>query len=67
MAESNHEVNANRPKRGPWEIFKVLKQPDGTYGFMTAHGRYLVAEGNGRLRGDRKELNNWEKFTPECI
>ena len=38
----------------------------GTIALKTAHGRYVVAERDGRLRADRTAVGDWEKFRPEC-
>jgi len=67
VATSNYDIDANRNARGPWEIFNVLKQSDGTYAFRTWKGRYWVANSKHQLRADRTWIKPWEKFRVECI
>lgn len=47
----------------------LIRQSDGTYGFQTASGYYLTANGGGTpgnyfpFRTDTPQVGNWEKFT----
>ena len=70
MAEdenSGYEINANRSDLGAWEVFTVEEQTGGTYALKTAHGRYLIAESDGKLKGLHRSAGSLERFTPECI
>ena len=70
VAEDENEgfnINSNRDIRRSWEIFTVEKVESGAVALKTAHRRYVVAEPDGTLRGDRKAAGKWEKFTAECI
>jgi hypothetical protein len=62
-------------KVGDTERFKLLRQPDGTYAFQTAHGNFITAVGGGNqtnpastdpphdvLHTDATQIKAWEKF-----
>ena len=66
-ANSEYEVNANSDSRGSNVELTIEPQKGNTYAFKTTHGRYLVAESDGRLRGDRTNVGIYEKFSIECI
>ena len=62
----SNDINANRLKRGAWELFQVEKQKDGTIALRTAHDLYVGAEKDGSLRADSTKIGNSEKFTVKC-
>ena len=59
-------IKAESSSIGSDEKFKVEKQSGGKIALKTDHGRYVVAEDNNELNGDRKSIGSWEKFTPQC-
>ncbi len=61
------EMQVTKSMRDLWEEFTVEPQAGGTIALKTAHGRYVVAEPDGRLRGDRTVADIWERFSTECI
>ena len=66
--ESNdYEVNANRSVQGPWDIYRVEWQWDKKVALKTAQDRYITAENDGSLSGNRKAVQGWETFSPICI
>ncbi|MEM4724058.1 MAG: hypothetical protein QXP01_03520 [Candidatus Hadarchaeum sp.] len=56
-------LEANREKIGEWEEFKVVKNDDGTFSFVT-HTGFLCAEcgGCGEVVADRLKIGEWEKW-----
>jgi hypothetical protein len=44
-----------------WETFDEEPQPDGSLA-LKCMGRYLSAQPNGRVEGNRTEVGAWEKF-----
>ena len=65
--ESNdYEVNANRSVQGPWDIYRVEWQWDKKVALKTAQDRYITAENDGSLSGNRKTVQGWETFSPIC-
>jgi hypothetical protein len=70
-------VNAmtSSTSRGNNEIFKLLKQSDGTYALQTESGRFVTADGNGgiahptsssdTLHTDATWIRAWERFNIE--
>ena len=63
---TNYEVNANSDDIGENEKFTIISHSDESVSFRTSHGRYIVAERDGRLRADRTWMRAWEKFRLEC-
>jgi hypothetical protein len=69
VAENGPGYEINAAKRGVFTegvIFTVEQQAGGTYALKTAHGRYLTAQADGKLKGLYAIAGTWERFTPEC-
>jgi Fascin domain len=67
-AQPDGRIEANREKEGPWELFTVEEQHDGTVAFLSAHGTYLGAEPpelGSSVYCDRRRVGPWECWTPE--
>ncbi len=73
VAEADGRLNANRDRIGSWEKFKLL-DPNNTgstrevkYGdtisLRSHHGKYVVAEADGRANANRDAIGAWEKWT----
>ncbi|MFH1465700.1 MAG: beta/gamma crystallin-related protein [Pseudomonadota bacterium] len=72
VAEANGEANANRGAIGDWERFVVIRsgltahQSFVSHGdvisLRSCHGRYVVAEADGRARADRGAIGDWERW-----
>eukprot|EP00296_Roombia_truncata_P007561 JP446005.1.p1 GENE.JP446005.1~~JP446005.1.p1 ORF type:complete len:682 (+),score=283.22 JP446005.1:22-2046(+) len=72
VAEKSGEANANRVGLGPWEKFTILStknhksraivRMDDSVAFHSVHGKYLVAENDGRLRANRPHRRSYETF-----
>jgi len=73
VAEADGRLNANRDQVGPWEKFTIL-DPNNTastrevrYGDVISlrsyHGKYVVAEADGKAKADRTAIGPWEKWT----
>ncbi len=75
VAESDGSANANREKIGGWERFRVWRTGDSLHGsFVTIgdtislesyHGRFLVAESDGRANANREKVGGWERWRIE--
>jgi hypothetical protein len=68
--DGGHGVYANRSAVGPWELWTLIPNGDGTVSFQTNDGRhYLSAEvGGGReCQANRTEIGAWEKFRMEFL
>ena len=46
-------------------MFKVVKQKDGRFTFLSHHGHFLSAQPNGTFQVNRREAKEWEMFTVE--
>ena len=46
-------------------MFKVEKQKDGRFTFLSHHGHFLSAQPNGTFQVNRREAKEWEMFTVE--
>jgi len=73
VAEADGRLNANRDRIGSWEKFTIL-DPNNTastrevkYGdtisLRSYHGKYVVAEADGRANANRDAIGEWEKWT----
>jgi len=73
VAEADGRLNANRDRIGSWEKFTIL-DPNNTastreakYGdtisLRSYHGKYVVAEVDGKAKADRTAIGPWEKWT----
>ena len=50
-----------------WTVFTVEPKEGETYALKTAHGRYVTADGDRKLKGEYTGASTWESFTRECI
>ena len=65
--EKDKEVHADRRSMCNWAIFEVDVQEGGSVCLKTAHGYYMVAENDGRLKATGTTADNGGKFYPELI
>jgi hypothetical protein len=73
VAEADGRLNANRDQIGPWEKFRILdpnniaSTREVRYGDIISlhsdHGKYVVAEADGRANANRDAIGPWEKWT----
>ena len=73
VAESDGRANSNRTAIGGWERWTILNSNNTgdrgkvRYGdfisLKSFHGKYLVAESDGRANADRTAIGGWEKWT----
>jgi hypothetical protein len=71
-AEQNSTMIANRDNAGAWEEFTLVDPfnaynngpiyPGQQVALRTHHGRYVCAEQNGQLVGNRDAVGEWERF-----
>ncbi|HKM62061.1 MAG TPA: hypothetical protein VJY39_06185 [Acidisphaera sp.] len=70
----NEPLQTDSKGVGPWEKFKLVRQPDGTYAIQTANGHFVTAVHGGGMGGraymrdeplqtDRTAIGAWETFT----
>lgn len=67
--EGNSGTKCNRPNIGGWELFKSIKNSDGTYSLRGGHynhGRYCADEGN-TIKCNRTNIYHQEKFTVQML
>lgn len=59
------ELIANRPDVGDWEIFELLRLPDGKIAFRACNGNFVGVKLNEhcQLVADRSDIQGWEAFT----
>ena len=62
-----YQANANSDAIGPNEIWEVLIKGNDQVSLKSAHGRYLIAYGNGKVEAGAKKPNPWETFILEDI
>ena len=62
-----YKINVQKSRVGPWEKFLVEDHFNGKVALKTVHGRYFVAEKNGRLIADSGKVDDLEKFSVECV
>ena len=62
-----YAANANAQKIGENEIWEVLFKEDNQVSLKSAHGRYLIAYGNGKVEAGAQKPNPWETFTVEDV
>ena len=60
-----YAANANKDTIGSDEIWEVLFKGDNMVSLKSAHGRYLIAYGNGKVEAGAKKPNPWETFIVE--
>lgn len=69
-AQPDGRLEANRSTEGPWELFDIEEQADGSLAFRSAHDRYLCAEppevGSGVVC-DRRAVGPWECWRAEPV
>lgn len=69
-AQPDGRVEANRSNVGPWELFDVELQADGSYAFRSAHATYLCAEPpelGSAVVCDRQRVGPWECWDAEPV
>ncbi len=65
-SENGKNVTCNRKEVGPWEKITLVEWADGTVSFKGSNGKYLSDNnGQGRIKFDRTEAGEWEKFDVE--
>lgn len=72
VAEGDGNLNANRPNALDWETFTVVRAGPSqhtshvafgdTIALRSFHGKYVVAEGDGRANANRDAIGDWEKW-----
>ena len=62
-----YRINVQKSRVGPWEKFVVEDHLNGKVALKTVHGRYFVAEMDGRLIADSRKVDDLEKFSVECV
>ena len=60
-----YQANAKLDTIGPNEIWEVLIKGNDQVSLKSAHGRYLIAYGNGKVEAGAKKPNPWETFIVE--
>ena len=62
-----YRIDVQKSRLGPWEKFWVEDHLNGKVALKTVHGRYFVAETDGRLIADSSNVDDLEKFSVECV
>ena len=62
-----YAANANVQKIGENETWEVLFKEDNQVSLKSAHGRYLIAYGNGKVEAGAQKPNKGETFIVEDV
>ncbi|PYG87227.1 beta/gamma crystallin [Ruminiclostridium sufflavum DSM 19573] len=72
-AETNGKLKANTDAARSWEKFEIVRSGNtksniyvtfgDTISLRSCHGKYVVAESDGKANANRDKIGSWERFT----
>lgn len=61
-AQHDGSCTASEMEKSYGELFRLIRNNDGTVSLQTAHGNYVTMLPNGNLTATGKEIHTWERF-----